>query len=183
MDKAFAGRLYNKLARTNTPPIFGGLYVGIAHDDVLYDLRNDTATGAWVDVGKYASPESVLRNEVGMYAGIRWLRSGNATVTSDGGAGTVDTYSTNVVGYNALGRADTIAPSIKITGPFDVLGQYGPSLEQSFECSAELSGKAKGYYANPNRRAEAQGQSVGDEITPPRGRAISYEMKRYADTP
>jgi len=119
LDKIFAGRLYNKLARANVPTI-NGMYWAVAHDDVLHDLRVDTANGGWSDVGKYADPQSVLRGEVGMFAGIRWLRSGNATVTSDSN-GTIDTYKINVVGYNALGKAEQMPLRLVISGPFDVL--------------------------------------------------------------
>lgn len=123
LDKVFANRLFNKLARTNVPGI-NGMYVGIAHDDCLHDLRVDTANGGWIDVSKYADPSSALRNEVGMFAGIRWLRSSNVTITSDGGVGTVDSYEVQVVGFNALGRGDASALELKITGPFDKLGRY-----------------------------------------------------------
>jgi N4-gp56 family major capsid protein len=120
MDKIFAGRLFNKLNRSNVPSI-GGFYLGIAHDDVLHDLRMDTSNGGWSDVSKYADPSSVLRGEVGMFGGIRWLRSGNATVTTDGGAGAIDTYNTNVVGFNALGKAESLPLRLIVSGPFDVL--------------------------------------------------------------
>lgn len=123
LDKEFAQRLYNKLARTNVPGI-GGSYIGIAHEDQLFDLRNDTANGGWVDVSKYADPNSVLRNEVGMFAGIRWLRSSNVTMTADGGVGTVDSYKVNVFGFNALGRGQSTDLELKITGPFDKLGRF-----------------------------------------------------------
>jgi N4-gp56 family major capsid protein len=120
MDKVFAGRLFNKLNRANIPSI-GGFYLGIAHDDVLHDLRMDASNGGWTDVGRYADPNSVLRGEVGMFGGIRWLRSGNATVTTDGGAGSVDTYNTNVVGFNALGKGESDPLRLVISGPFDKL--------------------------------------------------------------
>jgi N4-gp56 family major capsid protein len=123
LDKTFANRLYNKLARTNVPGI-GGSYFGIAHDDCLHDLREDAGVGGWIDVSKYADPQSALRNEIGMANGIRWLRSSNVTVTDGGGAGSVDSYEVQVVGFNALGRADASALELKITGPFDKLGRY-----------------------------------------------------------
>jgi N4-gp56 family major capsid protein len=131
LDKLFAGRLYNKLARANVPGINGSMYIGIASDDCLHDLRQDTASGGWVEVGKYADPSSVLMNEVGMFEGIRWLRSGNTTVTTDGGAGTVDSYEVQVVGDNALGFAASEEPHLVLSGPFDKLlrfvniGHYG----------------------------------------------------------
>lgn len=123
LDRIFANRLYNKLARTNVPGINAGLYIGIAHDDCLHDLRVDGSAGGWVDVSKYADPNSVLVNEVGTYAGIRWLRSSNVTVTADSN-GTIDSYKVNVMGFNALGKGESKALEFKITGPFDKLGRY-----------------------------------------------------------
>lgn len=123
LNGVFANRLYNKLARTNVPGIAGGSYVGIAHDDCLHDLRSDTANGGWTDVSKYANPNSVLANEVGMYAGIRWLRSSNVTVTADSN-GTIDSYKVNVVGFNALGKGESTALDFRMTGPFDKLGRF-----------------------------------------------------------
>lgn len=123
LDKTFANRLASKLARANTPGI-GGTYIGIAHEDCLFDLRADTSKGSWVDVKEYADAQSVLTNEVGMYAGVRWLRSSNSTITDGGGAGSVDSYKVCVVGFNALGRADASSLELKVTGPFDKLGRY-----------------------------------------------------------
>lgn len=123
LDKVFSGRLYNKLARANVPGI-NGAYLGLAHDDCLYDLREDSSNGGWVDVSKYADPNSVLRNEIGMFQGIRWLRSGNVTVTADGAAGSIDSYEVQVVGFNALGFASSHPVQLMITGPFDKLRRF-----------------------------------------------------------
>ena len=122
LNGTFANRLYNKLARTNTPGI-GGRYIGIAHDDCLHDLRVDTNANGWLEVSKYADPGSVLLNEVGMYGGIRWIRSGNVTVTADSN-GTIDSYKVNVVGFNALGKGEAIPLRIIISGPFDKLQRF-----------------------------------------------------------
>jgi N4-gp56 family major capsid protein len=125
LDAVFANRHYNKLARVNVPGI-GGSYIGIAHDDCLHDLRVDTSDGGFIDVGRYADPQSVLQNEIGMFAGIRWLRSGNVTVTADSN-GTIDSYKVNVIGFNGFGKAQSGPPELKVTGPFDKLGQFfGP---------------------------------------------------------
>jgi N4-gp56 family major capsid protein len=118
LDLTFANRLYNKLARLNVPGI-GGAYIGIAHDDNLYDLRD-----SMTDVSKYSDPSSVLKNEVGYAGGIRWLRSSNVAVSADGGAGTVASYKVNVVGMNALGLGISEAPHPVVTGPFDKLGRF-----------------------------------------------------------
>jgi N4-gp56 family major capsid protein len=117
LDAVFANRLYNKLSRNNVPGI-GGSYIGIAHDDSLFDLR-----AQMTPVLSYTSPELAMTNEVGMYAGIRWLRSSNVTVTANSN-GTIDTYKVNVLGANALGIAISEAPHPTLTGPFDKLGRF-----------------------------------------------------------
>jgi len=117
LDRVFANRLYNKLARNNVPGI-GGQYIGIAHDDCLYDLRE-----ALTPVREYQDLVGVMANEVGMAAGIRWLRSSNVTVTANSN-GTIDTYKVNVVGMNALGLAISEAPHPVISGPFDKLDRF-----------------------------------------------------------
>lgn len=122
LDRKFAGRLYNKLARSNVPGIGGSMYIGIASDDCLHDLRQES--GGWTSVKEYADPQSVLRNEVGMFEGIRWLRSGNTTVSADGGAGTVASYEVQVVGDNALGYAASEEPHLVLSGPFDKLNRF-----------------------------------------------------------
>lgn len=123
LDRIFANRLYNKLARTNVPPLNGGNYIGIAHDDCLHDLRTDASTGGWVDVMKYADPKTALMNEVGMYGGIRWLRSSNVTVTADSN-GTIDSYKVNVLGFNGFGVGESKRLEFVISGPFDKLQRY-----------------------------------------------------------
>lgn len=114
---------YNKLARSSVQRI-GGEYVLIAHDDVIADLRSDVSAGGWVDVTKYATPETVLRNEVGMFKGFRVVRNNEATITLDAGAGAVDAYNSYVIGFNALGLAESLAPTMTATGPFDKLARF-----------------------------------------------------------
>jgi N4-gp56 family major capsid protein len=117
LDRVFANRLYNKLARNNVPGI-NGTYIGIAHDDCLHDLRE-----ALTPVKQYQDLVSVMQNEVGMAAGIRWLRSSNVTVTANSN-GTIDTYKVNVVGMNALGKAVSLEAHPTYTGPYDKLARY-----------------------------------------------------------
>ncbi len=74
-------------------------------------------------MSKYADAQSVLRNEVGMFAGIRWLRSSNVTVTANSN-GTIDSYKVCVMGFNALGRGESTNLELSVRGPFDKLGRY-----------------------------------------------------------
>lgn len=111
--------LYNKLARASVPMFTdangNSSYVFVAHDDVIHDLRADTTAGSWSDVTKYATPETALSNEVGMYGGFRVVRNNNATITADGGDAAVDLYNSYAFGQNALGRADSLSPGMVIT--------------------------------------------------------------------
>ena len=124
MTVSFLNKLYNKLARTSIMPLSEGMYVAVLHDDVIYDLRNSTGSGSWVDISKYSRPEEVLKNEIGMLCGFRILRDNNITINADAGDGTVDTYHSLFLGFNALGKAVSEEPGGKITGPFDKLGRF-----------------------------------------------------------
>lgn len=122
-DAAFFNYFYNKLARASVGKI-GGAYVSVLHDDVIHDLRTDTTAGGWIDVNKYANPETVLMNEVGMYKGFRVVRDNNASYANQSGAGTVDLYNSYFLGFNALGKAVSQTGRMTITGPYDKLGRF-----------------------------------------------------------
>lgn len=116
-------KAYNKLARASIATV-GGSYVLVAHDDVIADLRAATGDGSWTDVSKYATPGTVLANEVGMYKGFRVIRNNHATVTADAGAGAVDVYNSYVLGFNALGYAESQTPQLRLTQGADKLGRF-----------------------------------------------------------
>lgn len=90
---------------------FGSGYVGIIHPDVSYDLRGTTGTAQWRDVHTYSSPEAILRGEVGMFEGARFLESSRSSLISAnasdgvGGAGTIDVYRTLLMGRDCLAKA------------------------------------------------------------------------------
>ena len=120
LTAAYVKQAKNKLVRVGIP----GPHIAIAHDDVLYDLRNSTSSNEWTDVSKYADPASILENEIGMFGGFRWINSPLVTINADAGASAVDTYHTMFIGYNALGYAESQAPGGVISGPFDKLKRF-----------------------------------------------------------
>lgn len=124
MTVSFLNQLYNKLARASIAPLAGGMFVAVMHDDVIHDLRDSAGSGSWVDINKYSRPEDVLRNEVGMIAGFRILSDNNITINTDAGAGTVDSYHTLCMGFNALGKAESAPLEMRASGPFDKLGRF-----------------------------------------------------------
>ena len=125
MAAATMNAAYNKLARASVPGLANGDYIAIMHDDVIHDIRDGSGAGTWQDVHKYALPDSVLRNEVGMFRGFRVIRDNHATVSVDAGAGgTVDVYKSYFMGFNALGKAVGQEPGMVISGPFDKLQRF-----------------------------------------------------------
>ncbi len=120
----FLNQLYNKLSRASVPTLVDGMYVFVAHDDVIHDLRASVGDGSWQDINKFSRPETVLRNQVGEVAGFKIVRDNHCLITADGGDTAVDTYRSQAFGFNALGKAESSAMDMKITGPFDKLARF-----------------------------------------------------------
>lgn len=124
MSGTIMGTIFNKLARKNVPGLVGGDFVMIAHDDVIHDIREGSGANSWIDAHKYALPEALLRNEVGMYKGFRVIRDNLSTILADAGAGAVDVYNSYFLGFNALGLAESAPVEMRATGPFDKLSRF-----------------------------------------------------------
>ena len=124
MTATFLNRLYNKLSRSSVAPLSEGMFVAVMHDDVIHDLRDSVGAGSWVDVNKYARPEEVLRNEIGMLNGFRIIKDNLISVNTDAGAAAVDSYHSIFLGENALGKAVSQLPQMVLSGPFDKLNRF-----------------------------------------------------------
>jgi N4-gp56 family major capsid protein len=120
MNALLVRRAMNKLVRAG----IRGPYWAVAHDDVIHDLRSETAAGGWLDVNKYQNSQEIRDNEVGMFGGFRWISHPQVTINTDAGSGTVDTYHTLFYGFNALGKAVSVAVDGVVSGPFDKLGRF-----------------------------------------------------------
>lgn len=124
MTGSLMGKAYNKLARANALGVANGDFVMIAHDDVIHDIREGSGANSWIDAHKYALPENLLRNEVGMYKGFRVIRDNLSTISVDAGAGGVDVYSSYMVGFNAFGVGQSHPIEMRATGPYDKLNRF-----------------------------------------------------------
>lgn len=124
MTVTFLNQLYNKLARSSIAPLSDGMYVAVLHDDQIFDLRNSSGSGSWVDINKYSKPESVLMNEIGQLCGFKIVRDNHVYINADGGAALVDTYHGVFMGFNALGLAVSNSPQGVISGPYDRLSRF-----------------------------------------------------------
>lgn len=104
-----------ELVNDNVMPI-GDSYVMIIHPHVAYDLKSETGDGAWVAPSQYVNTEKIWNNEIGKFAGFKFIESNLASITADGGSGTVDTYRAYALGQEALAKAVSIPVGI-VPGP------------------------------------------------------------------
>lgn len=77
----------------------GAGYIAHMHPFVLYDLRNSTSAGSWLDIAKYATPDKIFKGEVGMLFGVRVIMNPNIQTF----ASTTTVYPTLVHGRGAYG--------------------------------------------------------------------------------
>lgn len=77
-------KLNIKMKKAKIPAFGDGFYRLWIHPNVEFDLRNDTATGGFIDVNKYANPDTILRGEVGRMEGFRISTVINAPTFASG---------------------------------------------------------------------------------------------------
>ena len=116
MTGAPAKLMFAKLQNTNVPTFDDGLYRAVCSPRTIYDLQTDTATGGWMDVTKYASPDTILANEVGQYAGIRWMASTIQTVGTTAASGGKDLLTSYFFGPGAIGFGGLTETQTYFTG-------------------------------------------------------------------
>ncbi len=89
-----------ELKAMNAPKI-DGYYVGIIHPYVAYDLMQE-AGNQWMEVQKYATPENMLKGEIGCLGGVRFVESTEAKIWNEG-ADNCAVFATLVIGADAYG--------------------------------------------------------------------------------
>lgn len=104
MTAELVKRNATKLKGVNAPKI-DGYYVAIIHPYVAFDLMSDPE---WMDVQKYATPENMLKGELGKLGGVRFVESTEAKIfTTEGGASHcpdgLAVFSTLFMGSDAYG--------------------------------------------------------------------------------
>lgn len=95
-------KAYRNLAASNAAglaPYEGKYYAAVIHPFAEADLMTNTATGAFVDVGRYTSVDDLRAGALGDFRGIRYLRSAWQNYFNS----TVPVFPTTVVGSNSFG--------------------------------------------------------------------------------
>ena len=107
-------------------PWDGTSYAGIIHPDVAYDLKSETGDGSWVAAAQYSGVERIWNDEIGTYAGIRFVESPRAKLLADGGSSAVDLYTTYFFGQEFLAKAESIPPHMVLGPVTDKLRRFQP---------------------------------------------------------
>jgi len=74
-----------KMVAAKIPFMADGMYKLLVHPYVAYDLRSEavSSAGAWMDVNRYAKPDTIMKGEVGSFHGFHVIEVNNApTVAS-----------------------------------------------------------------------------------------------------
>ena len=83
--------------RAQNAPTIGDSYVAIIHPYAAFDLMRDPE---WIDAHKYAAPENLFVGEIGKVAGVRFVQTSEAAITTGG------IFLTLVLGEGAYGVTD-----------------------------------------------------------------------------
>lgn len=108
---ALVKQMFWFLQSINVPTFSDGTYRSIISPEQAYNLEADTATGGWMDVHKYVNNAPLLSNEIGRYAGIRFMVSDSAKVFATAGAGGVNVHSAFIFGPDSYAVGDSQALS------------------------------------------------------------------------
>ncbi len=99
-----------ELKSMNAPKI-DGYYVGIIHPYVAYDLMQE-AGSQWMDVQKYATPENMLKGEIGCIGGVRFVESTEAKIW-EAGASDCAVFATLIIGADAYGVTSVVGGGLE----------------------------------------------------------------------
>lgn len=80
-------------------PFEGGYYTAIIHPATAADLMSNSATGSFVDVGRYTSVDELKAGKLGSFRGVRYMESAYQNYFNS----TVSVMPTTVVGQDSFG--------------------------------------------------------------------------------
>lgn len=94
---------------------FGGYYTAIIHPAVAADLMSNTASGAFIDVGRYTSVDDLKMGKLGGFRGVRYLESAWQNYYNS----TVPVIPTTLVGQDSFGWGYFQEPTAILTTESD----------------------------------------------------------------
>jgi len=123
--------------RTANVATFNGYYMGYIHPDVSYDLRKETGNASWNAPHVNVDTQGIYNGEIGTFESVRFIETPRAPLNANASngtstTGTIDVYSTLVMGRQALAKAysaidgNGVVPKV-VRGPVvDSLLRFNP---------------------------------------------------------
>lgn len=107
-----------QLRAASVDPKDGQFYVGVAHPDVIHDLREETGSGSWRVPNEYgASQDKIWNGEFGEFEGVRWISTPTVLRSTDNDGATSEiVHRTFIMGAEALAKAE-ITPLQSVVSP------------------------------------------------------------------
>jgi len=100
----------------NVQPM-GSDYIWILHPHQAYDLKSETGDGAFIAPAQYVNTDKVYNNEIGKFAGFKFVESNRCKILADQGTGSViDAYWSYIFGADGVAKAVWTPPGI-VQGP------------------------------------------------------------------
>ena len=94
---------------------FGGYYTAIIHPAVASDLMSNSATGSYIDVGRYSNVEDLKLGKLGGFRGVRYLETAWQNYFNS----TVSVIPTTVIGQDSFGWGYFQEPTAILTTTAD----------------------------------------------------------------
>jgi N4-gp56 family major capsid protein len=122
-------KLRRQLKKANARKFSDGYYHAIIDPDMTFDLTNDSA---WQDVAKYATPDQMLKGEIGKMHGFRFMEA--TAFESVAGTSNLEVHRALFYGKNSYGavdlengggKPDIIVKQLGSAGTDDPLNQRG----------------------------------------------------------
>jgi N4-gp56 family major capsid protein len=104
---AFVKNMVARLKGANVPQFADGTYRCIIHPSQEYDLVSDTSVNGWIEAHKYVNNTPLLTNEIGQFAGVRFIVSSDAKVYATAGASSGNVYAALFLGPDAYTIGDS----------------------------------------------------------------------------
>lgn len=104
---AFVKQMVARLKGSNVPQFADGTYRCIIHPAQEYDLVSDTSVNGWIEANKYVNNVPLLTNEIGQFAGVRFIVSSDAKVYSTAGASSGNVYTALFLGPDSYTIGDS----------------------------------------------------------------------------
>lgn len=93
----------------------GQYYVAVIHPQVEGDLMSNSATGSFVDVGRYTSVDDLRAGKMGDFRGVRYLSTAHQNYFNS----TVNVFPTTVLGQDSFGWGYFQEPTAILTNSAD----------------------------------------------------------------